>query len=162
MRKQRIGAGIVAGLSGGAFFGALMTLVQGPLPDGGRASLMHQTAMAFGGDGLLTGWAIHLLLSAVLGALFGALSPGAARGQRAGISRGALYGFGWWIVGGLVLMPLLLGWAPFAPLTDPALRGIGLGSLFGHVIFGTILGAVYAQVQRNIEHLEGEPDAVRR
>jgi hypothetical protein len=163
MWKRRIGPGILAGLGGGAFLGALMTMVQAPLPGGGRASLMQELAMAVGADGLLAGWALHLVLSAAIGALFGVLFPAAGRGQRHGIGLGLLYGVAWWIVGGLVVLPMLLGWPAFAPLTDPALRGAGLGFLFGHVVFGATLGAIYAQIQRNVAEMETlPPDAVRR
>ena len=56
---------------------------------------------------------------------------------------GALYGFVWWILGGLILMPALLGMSPFAPLMMAPMRPVAMGSLIGHLIYGLILGGVF-------------------
>jgi hypothetical protein len=37
----------------------------------------------------------------------------------------------------------MLGMSPFAPLMMPPMRMMAMGSLFGHLIFGMILGAVF-------------------
>jgi hypothetical protein len=58
---------------------------------------------------------------------------GAATGWR-------LYGLAWWILGALILMPLLLGMPAFAPLMMPPMRPVAMGSLIGHLIFGVIVG----------------------
>jgi hypothetical protein len=52
-----------------------------------------------------------------------------------------VYGVGWWVLGGLVLMPVLLGMPPLAPVMTAPMRPVALGSLAGHVVFGVILGA---------------------
>lgn len=56
---------------------------------------------------------------------------------------GLAYGLIWWVLGGLTLMPLLLGMPAFAPLAMPEMRPVAMGSLMGHLIYGLILGAIY-------------------
>jgi hypothetical protein len=48
------------------------------------------------------------------------------------------------VLGGLVLMPLLLGMPAFAPLMMEPMRPVAMGSLMGHLIFGLILGTTAA------------------
>jgi hypothetical protein len=61
---------------------------------------------------------------------------------------GAAYGFSWWILGGLILMPVLLGMPAFAPLMMPPMRMVAVGSLIGHLIFGVTLGAAFVWLFR--------------
>ncbi len=62
------------------------------------------------------------------------------------------YGVLWWVLGGLILMPVFLGMPTFAPLQMPMMRGVALGSLLGHVIFGVILGAGFVSLRRTASH----------
>jgi hypothetical protein len=90
---------------------------------------------------LVVGWIYHLFNSAVIGALFGWLLAGRIDDRYGrGALWGALYGLGWWVLGGLVLMPVLLGMPAFAPLAMAPMRPVALGSLIGHVLFGVVLG----------------------
>ena len=86
------------------------------------------------------GWLYHLFNSAVIGGLFGWLLAPRVAGYRSGLAWGATYGFVWWVLGGLVLMPVLLGMPAFAPLTMPGMQIVAMGSLVGHLIYGLILG----------------------
>jgi hypothetical protein len=60
-----------------------------------------------------------------------------------------LYGIAWWILGGLILMPMFLGMSPFAPLMREMMRPVALGSLMGHIVFGLILGIVFLLLNRS-------------
>ena len=53
---------------------------------------------------------------------------------------GGGYGFAWWILGGLILMPVLLGMPAFAPLRMAPMRPVAMGSLVGHLVYGVLLG----------------------
>jgi len=53
---------------------------------------------------------------------------------------GLLYGAFWWVLGGLFLMPVWLGMKAFV-IDETAWK-----SLVGHLIYGTLLGAVYGLV----------------
>jgi uncharacterized membrane protein YagU involved in acid resistance len=105
-------------------------------------------AMVVRSQSLVVGWLYHLFNSAVIGALFGALLVGRARGYGTGAGWGALWGLVWWVLGALILMPILLGMPPFASLRMPPMRPVAMGSLVGHLIYGVILGAVFVRLRR--------------
>ncbi|MCR4340420.1 MAG: hypothetical protein NUW01_11120, partial [Gemmatimonadaceae bacterium] len=93
---------------------------------------------------IVVGWLYHLFNSAVIGALFGAILGQRVVDRRSGLAFGAAWGVVWWVLGGLILMPVALGMDPFAPLQMPPMRPVALGSLMGHLVYGLILGFVYA------------------
>ena len=47
-------------------------------------------------------------------------------------------------------MPILLGMPAFAPLMMPPMHMVAMGSLVGHLIFGAVLGAVFAWLHRGV------------
>ena len=49
-------------------------------------------------------------------------------------------------------MPILLGMPAFAPLMMPPMRMVAIGSLVGHLIFGLVLGAVFAWLYRGVHY----------
>jgi hypothetical protein len=146
--QARIIAGVVGGLIAGVVFGVMMQLMTAPTPEGGRVPMMAMVAKILGSDSLAVGWVYHLFNSAVIGAIFGWLFGTLVHGYGGAFGWGALYGFIWWIVGGLVLMPLLLGMQPFAPLMMEEMRPVAMGSLMGHLLYGLILGGSYAWIGR--------------
>jgi uncharacterized membrane protein YagU involved in acid resistance len=141
--QSRILASVIAGLVAGLAFGILMTTMTAPTPDGGRVPMMQMVANIVGSDNLIVGWAYHLFNSALIGAIFGVILIGRPVRYGFAAGSGALYGFAWWILGGLILMPLFLGMPIFAPLSDPPMRPVAIGSLFGHLLYGVILGVTY-------------------
>ena len=146
--RDRIKAGVLAGLIAGVVFGGMMTLMSAPTPDGKAMPMMAMVAMILGSKSLAVGWLYHLFNSAVIGALFGLLfGRRARRGTGAALGWGAIYGLLWWVLGALILMPLFLGMPAFAPLIMPPMRMVALGSLMGHLLFGLILGGGYARLQ---------------
>jgi hypothetical protein len=142
MRSQ-VGAGVLGGLIAGTVFGAMMQMMNAPTPEGGQMPMMAMVAQVVGSDKLIIGWLYHLFNSAVIGAIFGWIAGNGVRNYGAGLLWGALYGVVWWVVGALILMPVFLGQAPFAPLNMPPMRPVAIGSLMGHVIYGLVLGAAY-------------------
>jgi hypothetical protein len=143
--RNRILAGVAAGLIAGTVFGFMMQVMSAPTPDGRQIPMMAMVAQVVRSDSLVVGWLYHLFNSALIGAIFGWLFGDRVAGRRGlGAGWGALYGLGWWILGGLILMPVLLGMPAFAPLKMPAMRPVSMGSLMGHLIFGLILGTTTA------------------
>jgi hypothetical protein len=59
---------------------------------------------------------------------------------------GAVWGVIWWVLGGLILMPIFLGMPAFAPLQMPPMRPVAMGSLIGHLVYGIITGIAYARL----------------
>ena len=125
---------IVAGLVGGVVFGIMMQMMSAPTPDGGQMPMMAMVAKVVRAESMVVGWIYHLFNSAVIGAIFGWLLGSRSHHVGAGLGWGATYGFIWWILGGLVLMPVFLGMAPFAPLMMEPMRPVAMGSLIGHLI----------------------------
>lgn len=50
-----------------------------------------------------------------------------------------VYGIIWWVLGALILMPIMLGMGQMVFVIE----GMQIESLIGHIIFGVILTAVY-------------------
>ncbi len=126
---HRITAGVIGGLAGGLAFGLLMAMM-GMLP---------MVAGLVGSDSAGVGLLVHLILSAAIGAGFGLAFGGRLRTPGESIAWGLLYGAIWWVLGPLLLMPLLMGMGlQFAA----AFSGPMLTSLLGHLIYGAITGVV--------------------
>ena len=153
MMRSRILAGIVAGLIAGLVFGIMMQIMTAPTPEGKEVPMMQMVAMVVRSDSIAVGWLYHLFNSAVIGALFGWLLGKRSRGYGSALLWGGLYGVVWWVLGGLVLMPLFLGMAPFAPLMMAPMRMVAMGSLAGHIIYGLILGVAFLWLRRGSEEI---------
>lgn len=128
---QRVLAGVVGGVAGGLVFGMLMA-VMGMLP---------MIAMMVGSDVAAVGFGIHMMISIVIGlgltVLFGNLL---LTGYLRGLIVGMVYGAIWWVLGPLVIMPMMMGMPLFT------IDSTALFSLMGHVIYGGILGVVAVAV----------------
>jgi hypothetical protein len=142
--------GIAAGLLGGLVFGIMMQMMNAPTPEGGQMPMMAMVAKVVGSDSIAVGWIYHLFNSAVIGAIFGWLLGSRSHAYAAGLGWGTLYGFAWWILGGLILMPLLLGMPAFAPLMMEMMRPVAMGSLIGHLVYGVILGGGLAMLAQGL------------
>lgn len=119
--------GAIAGFMGGLLF-AWALQSQGMMVD--RAGLLGLNSIG-------AGFVIHLLVSALLGAGFGAIFRFQAESYAATISSGVLYGLLWWVVGPLTLSPLLTG----QKLTwGPGEAAIAFPLLIGYLLFGAVTG----------------------
>jgi hypothetical protein len=110
--------------------------------------MMAMVAQVVRSESLAVGWIYHLFNSAVIGGIFGWVLGGRSAGIGGGLAWGALYGLFWWVLGALILMPILLEMAVFAPLMMAPMRPVAIGSLVGHLLFGLILGGVFARLHR--------------
>ncbi|MGI8425847.1 MAG: hypothetical protein ACR2FO_03040 [Actinomycetota bacterium] len=130
----RLPAGIAGGLAGGLVFGTMMQMM-GVIP---------MIAMLVGSESVMVGWIVHLAISAFIGASFAVLfgTKASAFGPAAGI--GLAYGAAWWVLGPLLLMPAKLGMPLFM------LNTMAWQSLMGHLMYGLVLGLVYAAVHRKM------------
>ncbi len=95
----------------------------------------------------LAGFAVHMMISAGIGASFAVLFGRFAQAARGGLSAGALYGGVWWVLGPLTLMPWMMGMGLGANLSVAA-AAAALPSLMGHVVYGLILGLVHGWLAR--------------
>lgn len=144
-------AGAGAGVVGGIAFGALMAM----------AGMLPMIGMLVGREDALVGLGIHLLISATIGVIYGLLLGGVAAARRAatGALLGAAYGFVWWILGPLVIMPTMMG---MGPQFGAAFSGMNVMSLMGHVIYGVILGVAFPFIARNVAARSPEASSVGR
>ncbi len=134
--------GVYGGLAGGVVFGTIMG-VTGMLPMIGK--MVGQPSVAGGA-------VVHLANSAIIGAGFAVVLGRFVSGIGSGLTAGLLYGGAWWFLGPLTLMPLFMGMGLGVNWTAAAAAAM-LPSLGGHLIYGTILGAVYAWLrQRDLAH----------
>lgn len=137
-RSQPIIAAAIAGVAGGIVMGIIMMVMMPPML-GMIGSLIGQPAL---------GWPVHLVISAIIGAGFGVVLL--VLGKRlitwgTALGLGAAYGFVWWILGPLLIMPTMMG---MGPQFGMAFSGDMLMSLMGHLIYGLITGAVYKTIAR--------------
>jgi hypothetical protein len=150
--RSNVTAGVIAGLIAGVVFGILMTIMHAPTPDGGSMPMMVMVAQVVGSTSLAVGWVYHLFNSAVIGGLFGWTLGSRVGGIGSGVGWGAGYGVIWWVLGGLILMPMFLGMPAFAPLRMPMMRPVAFASLMGHVLFGVILAVAFVPLRGAVSH----------
>jgi uncharacterized membrane protein YagU involved in acid resistance len=127
--------GGIAGLIGGWAFGKWMAQVNFfPL----IAGLVHSTSYA-------VGVTLHFVFALIIGATFGLLFQRDVRGYGSSLGWGLGYGLFWWFLGPLTLLPILQG----VPIDWSYTHGAALfGSLVGHVVYGLLVGLIYAALDR--------------
>lgn len=129
--SKRVGGGVVGGVAGGMVFGMMMAMM-GMLPT---------VASLAGSSSPVVGFIVHMMISIVIGIIFGLVAGPRITSLQGGALWGLANGAVWWILGPIVIMPLMMGMGlQFgAMLTTPMLL-----SLMGHLIYGIVAGLVYA------------------
>lgn len=127
--QRAVITGVIGGLIGGIAFGILMG-IWGVLP---------MVGMLIGQNNAVVGFIVHMLISAAIGATFGLIATRLPGSWAAAVISGGVYGIVWWVLGALILMPLMLG------MNEMVLQvgEMQTNSLIGHIVFGVIMGAVY-------------------
>lgn len=95
------------------------------------------------GGSLVLGWAGHLMIGMTLALIYAFAAPALAGPPWL---RGALYGLAPFLLAQLAVMPMM-GMPLFGGSVAAA-----MGSLIGHLIYGSIVGAVYGPVRRTAAH----------
>jgi len=127
-------AGGIAGLGGGVVFGMLMAMM-GMLP---MVAMLVKSQSAF------VGFLVHMIISAGIGGFYGLVASRLRKTAGTAIVAGAVNGMVWWVLGALILMPLLLG------MGEMVLK-IGQTqwlSLMGHVIYGVVTGLLFIPLSK--------------
>lgn len=146
---RAIAGGGFAGVAGGWVFGLWMA----------RVNFFPLIAGIVGSDARGVGVALHFAIAVAIGASFGVLFQDGIRGIGSSLGWGVSYGILWWFLGPLTLLPLLT----HHPIDWSAQHATTLfGSLVGHIVYGTIVGALYAIVDRVWRHVFYESDPLRR
>jgi uncharacterized membrane protein YagU involved in acid resistance len=127
--------GGLAGIVGGWAFGKWMAQVD----------FFPLIAGLVGSSSVMVGMTLHFTIAVIIGASFGVLFQRDVRGFGSCLGWGLGYGIFWWFLGPLTLLPILQGSTPDWSYE----RGAALfGSLVGHIIYGLLLGLVYATLDR--------------
>lgn len=126
--------GTIAGLVGGAVFGMMMALM-GMLP---------MVAMLVGSESAVVGFIVHMAISAFIGAVYGVVASRLPQSTGVAIGAGAVNGVIWWVLGALVLMPLMLGMSAMVLQIGSA----QWMSLIGHLIFGVVTALVFLALSK--------------
>lgn len=136
----RIVNGAIAGIAGGIVFGILMAMMD----------MLPMVGMLIGVENAVVGFLVHLVNSAIIGAIFGVLAWGFADKIGPVLGAGMVYGVIWWVLGALIIMPLWL-----SVTADPMMRDMVFVveqdqwmSLMGHLIYGLIAAGVLYGLRR--------------
>ncbi|MFE5814024.1 hypothetical protein ACFQ6S_11540 [Streptomyces sp. NPDC056479] len=129
--------GVVAGLAGGLIFTGVMVAV-GYLP---------VVAALVGSESAAVGLVIHLLISQLVGVTYAVFFRRRSFDAASGIGWGVSYGFLWWVLGNLTLLPVLLG---AEPRWSAAALAVSFPSLVGHLAYGAVLGLVYQRLEERV------------
>lgn len=127
--------GGVSGLLGGWAFGKWMTQV----------NFYQVIASLVGSSKPAVGIALHFTFAFIIGASFGVLFRRDVKSTGSCASWGAAYGLLWWFWGPLTILPI---WEGHRPEWSAVHARELFGSLIGHIIYGVIVGLVYAIVDR--------------
>lgn len=110
-----------------------------------RVGMFPLLAGALGMTDPRAGLVVHTAIAVTIGASFGLLFAGDLRGPGSALAWGLVYGLCWWLLGGLTLLPIVLG----LPVDwSAALASAGLGSFVGHAVYGVVLGLSYTTADR--------------
>jgi Na+(H+)/acetate symporter ActP len=153
---RRIGTGLVAGLIAGIVFTLVALFLKTTMPDGEQTSMLIVAEEALHSHGWVAGWIASLIYTVIIGGIFGWLVSTEPANEPRMMVWGALYGVAWWIVSGLIVVPVLLAKIPLSSAALDAMKPVALASLIEHVLYGVILGFVFALltsfVDRRHEH----------
>ena len=128
------GYGALAGLAGGLVFTVVMVLVDA----------LPRVAGLVGAQAPGAGLVVHLVIAQIIGVSYAVLFRRRSFDLASGIGWGVSYGFLWWVLGGLTLLPVLAGGEP---QWNAAGVAAAFPSLVGHLAYGAALGAVYYQLE---------------
>jgi uncharacterized membrane protein YagU involved in acid resistance len=129
-------AGAIAGLGGGAVFGIMM----------GMMGMLPMVAMLAGSQDPLIGLGVHMAISAVIGAIYGVVAGRLPQSVGMGMLAGAANGVVWWVLGALVMMPMMLGMSNMVLQFGQA----QWMSLVGHLLFGVVTGLLFIPLSKRL------------
>ena len=129
-------AGAIAGLGGGLVFGIMM----------GMMGMLPMVGMLVRQENAIVGFIVHMIISAFIGATFGVIAARLPSGWATAIIGGGVYGIVWWVLGALLMMPLMLGMTQMVFV----IGGPQWMSLMGHVIYGVVTGILFVPLSRRL------------
>jgi uncharacterized membrane protein YagU involved in acid resistance len=141
--------GGLAGIVGGWVFGKWMAQV----------NFFPLIAELVNSDSQMVGKSLHFVFAVIIGATFGVLFQRDVRGYGSSMGWGVGYGILWWFLGPLTIKPL---WQRTRPDWSYQHGGDLFGSLVGHIVYGLIVGVIYAAVDKLWVGFFTESDPINR
>jgi len=141
--------GGLAGMVGGWAFGKWMAQV----------NFFPLIAGLVNSDSVMVGVTLHFIFAVIIGASFGVLFQSDVRGFGSSMGWGAGYGLLWWFLGPLTILPI---WQAHRPDWSYQHGGELFGSLVGHIVYGLIVGLIYAAVDKLWLGFFKESDPINR
>jgi uncharacterized membrane protein YagU involved in acid resistance len=131
-----IKAGIGAGLVGGLVFGIMMAMM----------GMLSMVAMLVGSGSAVVGFLVHMLISATIGAVYGLVAVRLPEGWGVAVVAGAVNGIVWWVLGALLMMPLMLGMGDMVFVVGE----MQWWSLVGHLLFGIVTAVAFIPLSQRL------------
>jgi hypothetical protein len=141
-----------AGAAGGLIAGVAFDLVMRLMSAGSGGSMIAFAAGAVHASNPRVGWLVYPVYGVIIGAFFGWLLHDQPLDEGAAMLWGGLYGLGWWIITGLILIPVLRPSWPFSIAAVDRAREVAFPLLAGHAVYGVILGLAWSEITRRSAH----------
>ena len=106
--------------------------------------MLPMVAMLAGSESAFTGFIVHMLISAFIGAVYGPIAGRFPLTTTNALIGGLVNGVVWWVLGALVLMPLFLG-------MNEMIFQVGATqwmSLAGHILYGLVTAFAFNSLSR--------------
>jgi uncharacterized membrane protein YagU involved in acid resistance len=143
MKHFNITRALVAGIAGTA----VMTLIMMLAPKMGMPPMNVPAMLAsFMGLPIILGWIMHFMVGTVLAVQYAAFA--ANRFPGAPWLRGLLFGLAPWLMAQVALNPMM--GAGFFAANTAAPVGMVMGSLLGHMVYGAVVGSLYAIGEKTV------------
>ncbi len=128
---ELVKAALIGSTVAGILFGIFMQLT----------GTMAMLASVVGSESLVVGWVMHMMISWMFGLGYGAMTLFTSRYYVLGVIHGIII----WIVGPLLIMPMMMG---MGPMIGQMFSSGQLMSLATHLAFSLILAAVFSRIVR--------------
>lgn len=134
--SKLVTSGVIAGLAGGMVFGMMMAMM----------NMLPMVAMLVGQESAIVGFIVHMMISAFIGAVYGVVVGQLPLTTTFAFFGGVVNGIVWWVLGALILMPLMLGMSQmvFVIGADKWM------SLLGHIIYGLVTAFVFLPLAKRL------------
>jgi uncharacterized membrane protein YagU involved in acid resistance len=105
----------------------------------GMMGMLPMVGMLVRQENAIVGFIVHMLISAFIGAVYGLVAGRFPNNATTAIIGGIVNGVVWWVLGALILMPLMLGMTQMVFVIGQA----QWLSLMGHIIYGLVTAFVF-------------------
>ncbi len=143
--------GVIGGIIGGIVMAMPMLMMSFPT-NPSTSNMLEMISLVMGPPNLLIGVMIHLMFSVIYGFVFGVVIFLLVNQFNQSVPTfwyfivfGAIFGVILWIIGPLVVMPMMMG-DKFGQTLDQMM--LWAATLMGHLVYGVVLGAVFGYLQQ--------------